>query len=266
MSYSLYIVSLSLFTFASFGYLLDIKMTRWFNSLAPTLFNLATLTLVIFTTQQYLQGSSDTALLLITLTAIASCIFMYFFKINALASFISPFISLVLIIIPLLERSGFATPTTSESSTVSALLYSHIILAVLGQTLAILAASVSALYILQFNSLKKRHFNSLLNTLPGLDKLSYIMKLSLNVGFFLLSLALLSGIIYTQMFWQDSNNELLPKIVWAILIWLWYLACLWLTQVIKVKTLTLAKMSLIGFVLLFVGYFGLFYKFPLWNL
>lgn len=265
MSYYLYILTLSLFTFTCFGYLLDLKLTKFFSSFAATIFNLATVSLILFMGSRYLTNNLNTTLLLITLVAVASSTLLYFYKMNVLVSFIAPFISLALILLPLFGGSNLPNAHTSGGSA-RILLYSHIILAVVGQTIAILSASIAAIYLVQFRSLKNRSFNSFLNNLPGLDKLSSMIKVSLDVGFLLLSLALLSGVIYTQFFWENSNSELIPKILWAVLIWLWYLACLWLTKVVKVKNLTLAKMSLTGFVLLAVGYFGVFADLMFWKL
>ncbi|MBI2601703.1 MAG: cytochrome c biogenesis protein CcsA [Deltaproteobacteria bacterium] len=135
----------------------------------------------------------------------------------------------------------------------------HIIGALAGELFAVLAAVLSFLYLVQVRLLKERRLDRLMFNLPALDVLERLLFISLGTGFFFLSLALLSGSI---IFWQEGmqNSALVGKLIWALVVWSWYLIALLSRFSWKVSRKTTARMSLWGFCLLGGAYFGFIFR------
>jgi ABC-type uncharacterized transport system permease subunit len=134
----------------------------------------------------------------------------------------------------------------------------HIIGATLGQGLALVAGVVALLYLWQRHMLKQKRFTAFSARLPALDQLEKILHFCLWAGFIFISLAMASGGYY--FFRQGRFSALgVEKFIWASTVWLWYLGTLIMKSVYAQPSRRIAKMSVIGFLLLSVAVYGLLF-------
>ncbi len=136
------------------------------------------------------------------------------------------------------------------------ILNAHIVMAVVGEACAIFAFIVALLYMLQDNALKSKKIANVIVDLPALDKLDRILVKFVWAGFILLSLSLLTGSLYTQLYVDNRTTPLDAKVVWAIVVWVWYMVILIQRNVFHKPTRSVATMCAIGFVILLFGFFG----------
>lgn len=134
----------------------------------------------------------------------------------------------------------------------------HIASAIAGQLFAVFAAVLSLLYLAQVRILKEKKLGRLMFKLPALDALEHLLFVSLGAGFFFLTIALPTGVVF---FWLEEmrNSVLVGKLIWALAVWVWYLVALLSRFSWKLSRKTSARMSLWGFCLLGGAYFGLFF-------
>lgn len=137
----------------------------------------------------------------------------------------------------------------------------HIAGATMGQVLALAASLVSVVYLWQQRVLKKKLLEQLTPGVPALDLLEKILVSSLWAGFLFLTAALLSGTVYFRWFYEGQINVYGEKIAWAVTVWLWYLAALLARNFFNIPMKRVAQMSLLGFLLLAMTFFGMsFYQ------
>jgi ABC-type uncharacterized transport system permease subunit len=95
------------------------------------------------------------------------------------------------------------------------------------------------------------------DNIPAIDKLGGLLGKSLWSGFVFLTLGLLSGALYTQLNGAMQQLHLEFKVIWAICVWIWYLATLLAKNIFNRPSKRIAQMSLAGFLLLAISYFGM---------
>lgn len=143
----------------------------------------------------------------------------------------------------------------------------HVAMALAGQVMAIAACVLSILYSWQYDALKKRRIDGINSDGPALERLDQWIKLTLNSGFVMLTLSLLTGAFFFTPLggsasMATSSVELLAtraKIFWAVAVWSWYLATLVARNVLRAPVRVIAKMSVIGFALMALAWFGLLF-------
>ena len=165
---------------------------------------------------------------------------------------ISPLIMLLLAIHLGLEWSR----AQFEQSLGSAYLACHITGAIAGEILAVCAAVIALFYLVQRRFLKEKRFAKLMLKIPALDLLDNLLVVTLGAGFLFLSVALLSGTVFLWHLEAQNKAALTVKLVWALTVWIWYFAALFSRVALQFSTKKLARMSLMGFILLVGAYFG----------
>lgn len=175
------------------------------------------------------------------------------FQLKLIGAFVAPLVTFILLMqFFLVPRRVGAEAVTSDSW----LLWTHVAMSAIGQAFAIIAAAISVLYLWLQNLLKKKRLSQLPKNIPAIDKVDFLLMLSLWAGFILLTLGLLSGALLVQLF--DMPDEgVWGKVLWAILVWLWYLAILLARNVFNRPSKRIAQMSLVGLLLLGFTYFGM---------
>jgi ABC-type uncharacterized transport system permease subunit len=176
------------------------------------------------------------------------------FNLRQIGAFVAPLATLILLL------KSFMAPGRIDAATagsVSVLSQIHIGFAVLGQAFAIIACAVSVLYLWQQNLLKKKLLDQLPQNLPAIDRLSTVLVASLWSGFVFITLGLLTGALFTQMRGGLSDAGIAAKVAWAIAVWIWYLATLLAKNVFNRPSKRIAQMSLGGFLLMAMTYFGM---------
>lgn len=197
--------------------------------------------------------SQTSGLILISALSLVTIIADLKFKVKLIGIMVAPIATIILLFLafsyPHVDHTQHAPPDLLATF--------HIGFAIIGQALSILAFALSVLYLLQQRALKKKLFNFITTATPPLDKLEVAMMFCLWVGFICLSLALLSGAIYFHFFVPTSFSDMFIKISWAMLVWIWYLAILVSKNVFAKSASVVARMSVIGFHLLLLTFFGL---------
>lgn len=248
------------FALASVVYLVSFQEGRTHKPMlgrtASSTFVLATLSVTAAVVIQYREASfSEAAALLLTSTIAWLAIAGHAaFNMRIIGAFVAPLSTLILLI------KFFVAPMRVETDNYdgnSLLLTLHVVPAILGQAFAIIACAVSIVFLWQQSLLKKKLLDQLTRNLPAIDRLERILAMSLWCGFLFITLGLLSGALYAQLSADTLELNLPAKVIWAVLVWVWYLATLLARNVFNRPSKRIAQMSLAGFLLLFMTYFGM---------
>lgn len=176
------------------------------------------------------------------------------FKTKLIGALVAPLVTFIL-----LMQFFVAPPKIIATAGAPDRIYvnAHIAMAIIGQAFAIIACAVSVLYLWQQNLLKKKLLTQLSGSLPAIDRLERLLMRTLWTGFIFITLGLLSGAILTQLYDLPVELRLGYKVIWACFVWGWYLATLLARNVFNRSSKRIAQMSLVGFLLLSMTYFGM---------
>jgi len=132
----------------------------------------------------------------------------------------------------------------------------HVTLAFAGLGGLAVAFASGLLYLVQLHELNTKRMGRLFQFTPPLATLDRLGRTSLVAGFTTFTLALLLGWLWTISFRQsfDQSN---PKVLWAIMCWLIFVAALGVRAGDGVKERRSALASVVGFSLIVVSYLGL---------
>ena len=183
------------------------------------------------------------------------------FGMRLIGAFVAPLATLILLIQAFVAPLKGAPPASAEAG--AALVSVHVAMAILGEAFAIIACAVSVVYLWQQNLLKKKLLDQLGQNVPAIDRLAFLLRVSLWSGFIFITLSLVTGALYTQMYEAPASLKLKAKVVWAACVWAWYLATLLAGSVFARPSRRIAQMSLAGFVLIAITYFGMGFFGPL---
>jgi cytochrome c-type biogenesis protein CcsB len=176
----------------------------------------------------------------------------YHYKPNLLGSFIMPFVFIMMFSASTLPR---------QIQPLSPILKSHwfgihIFLAFIGDAAFALACGVGIMYLIQDRNVKSKHLSGLFRRLPNLQMLDELNYRLISIGFPMLSLAILSGVLWaesaTGLYWRWD-----PKEVWSLISWLLYALVLHLRLTTGWRGKKAAVLSIVGFVLLIVTFFSI---------
>jgi ABC-type uncharacterized transport system permease subunit len=129
----------------------------------------------------------------------------------------------------------------------------HIILSLLSYSLLSIAALQAVLLAVQDHQLRHKHPGGFMRALPPMRVMESLLFQIIAVGFFLLSLALLSGIIYLE---DIFAQHLVHKTALSILAWLVFAILLFGRWQAGWRGRTAIRWTLGGFVALLLSYFG----------
>ncbi len=130
----------------------------------------------------------------------------------------------------------------------------HIVSSILAYSLFALAAVQAVMLAYQEHQLRKKRFGGLLRVLPPLQTQETLMFQMIGFGFFLLSLSLMSGI----MFLGDNifAQHLAHKTILSVVSWLVFAVLLFGRWRYGWRGRTAVKFCLFGFLILVLAYFG----------
>jgi ABC-type uncharacterized transport system permease subunit len=129
----------------------------------------------------------------------------------------------------------------------------HIILSLLAYSLLSIAALQAVLLAVQDHQLRHKHPGGFMRALPPMRVMESLLFQLIAVGFFLLSLALLSGVIYLE---DIFAQHLVHKTALSILAWLVFAILLFGRWQAGWRGRTAIRWTLGGFVALLLAYFG----------
>lgn len=224
---------------------------RWAFGLFVAATSLIVLALAISITDTYYSQTSG--LMLIACMSLVTIIATIGMKIRLMGILVSPLASLMLMFL----AYNYPDHPHIVGDQPPLLLEFHIFTAAVGQGFAIIAFGISCLYLFQRRALKFKKFQYLGEATPPLDRLERLLIASTWIGFALLTVGLFTGAIYTAISPPNSIAGLTIKVIWASIVWVWYLGILLARNVFDHRFSTIAKMNIVGFTLLLVMFFGL---------
>lgn len=132
----------------------------------------------------------------------------------------------------------------------------HATLALISYACFTIAAGVAVMYLIQNYFLKTKKFGALFQKLPSLETLDEISYRCLTVGFPLLTVAIISGSIWSEQamgsYWVWD-----PKQTWSLIIWFIYAALLHGRLTIGWRGKRAAILAILGFVVVLFTFFAM---------
>ncbi|MEH6636745.1 MAG: cytochrome c biogenesis protein CcsA [Halioglobus sp.] len=149
--------------------------------------------------------------------------------------------------------STFAPATAPVVSNFSGGILLHISSSILAYSVLTLAAFQSALLAVQDHQLKHRHTRGIIQILPPLQLMESMLFELLWIGVILLSIAIASGFVFIDDIFAQS---LVHKTVLTIIAWLLFSVLLWGHYQLGWRSRTAVRLTLAGFALLMLAFFG----------
>src|SRR5437867_8709723 len=138
----------------------------------------------------------------------------------------------------------------------SAWLPVHVVLATLGDAVFALAFSASLLYLVQERRLKAHRGRELLRHLPSLETLDRVNYACLVWGLVLLTLGIVSGIIWAHEAWGRRLWTSDPKLVFTLVVWAIYVILLQGRMTAGWRGRRAATLTIAGFAVLVASLVG----------
>lgn len=181
--------------------------------------------------------------------------FIYFerrFKVTTLGSFVVPVALMMLLASSSLHGEVRQLHPVLQSNW----FWFHALLAFASYACFTIAAGIAVMYLIQRYFLKTKHFGALFQKLPSLETMDDISYRCLTVGFPLLTVAIISGSIWSEQavgsYWVWD-----PKQTWSLIIWLIYAALLHGRLTIGWRGKRAAILSILGFIVVLVTFLGM---------
>ena len=147
----------------------------------------------------------------------------------------------------------FAPDTSAVASHLSGGMLLHVSSSILAYAVLTLAAIQSGLLAIQDHQLKHRHTRGIIQILPPLQLMESMLFELLWIGVTLLSIAILSGAVFIDDIFAQS---LVHKTVLTLIAWLLFSLLLWGHYQLGWRSQTAVRLTLAGFVLLMLAFFG----------
>ncbi len=186
------------------------------------------------------------------------CVLVLFFyheiryKMGILSSFVMPIIFVLMI-----SSAFFSREITALDPVLNSRWFEiHVILAFMGDAAFAMAFGIGTMYLLQERYVKSRHLGDLFRKLPSLQSLDEINFKLILLGFSLLTLAIISGIIWAHSAW-GSYWRWDPKEVWSLITWIIYALVLHLRVTVGWRGKKAAMLSIFGFAIVIFAFFGI---------
>lgn len=149
--------------------------------------------------------------------------------------------------------STFAPDTTPVAGHLGAGMILHISSSILAYAVLTLAAVQSAMLAAQDHQLKHRHTRGIVQILPPLQLMESMLFELLWIGVSLLTIAIVSGFVFIDDIFAQS---LVHKTVLTIVAWVLFSVLLWGHYQLGWRSQTAVRLTLTGFVLLMLAFFG----------
>lgn len=168
-----------------------------------------------------------------------------------------PLQNLLVVLFPLSAMSvlvsTYAPETAPLSTHLSGGMLMHISTSILAYAVLTLAAIQSALVALQDHQLKHRHTRGVVQILPPLQLMEKMLFELLLVGVLLLTVSIVSGFFFVEDLFAQ---HLVHKTVLTLVAWLLFSILLWGHYQLGWRSQTAVRLTLAGFVLLMLAFFG----------
>ena len=132
-------------------------------------------------------------------------------------------------------------------------LFVHVIISLISYSILCLSAAQSIILKLQEKKLQTNQPTGIIASLPSLDAMDSLLFKILALGILFLSASLLSGFIFLE---DIFAQHLAHKTILSILAWIIFLLLMYGRKRYGWRGSNAAKITLIGFFILFLSYFG----------
>ncbi len=149
--------------------------------------------------------------------------------------------------------STFAPETAVLETHLGGGMLLHIGSSIFAYAVLTLAAAQAAVLALQDHQLKTRQTRGLVRILPPLQLMENMLFEILWIGVILLTLAIMSGFLFVD---DIFAQHLVHKTVLTILAWLLFSTLLWGHYQLGWRSATAVRLTLVGFALLMLAFFG----------
>jgi cytochrome c-type biogenesis protein CcsB len=185
--------------------------------------------------------------------SIASVFLLLKYKLNLkiLGIYAAPLATLTAIIAFILPN----TPIQTSSIFKSVWLDMHIVTIFIGEASLAMACGAGLLYLVQEHAIKNKIRGFFFKRLPSLERIDNTGYACIIVGFSLLTLGLITGMVYAKSLW-GSFWSWDPKEIWSGVSWLIYAALLHGRISIGWRGRKAALMSIGGFTILLFTFIG----------
>lgn len=174
------------------------------------------------------------------------------YKVTTLGSFVVPVALLLLVVSSSLHGEVRQLPPILQSNW----FWFHALLAFASYACFTIAAGVAVMYLIQRYFLKTKRLGALFQKLPSLETMDEINYRCLTVGFPLLTVAIISGSIWSEKamgsYWVWDRKQ-----TWTLIIWLIYAALLHGRITIGWRGKRAAILSIIGFIVVLFTFFSM---------
>jgi cytochrome c-type biogenesis protein CcsB len=177
--------------------------------------------------------------------------FQFKYKLKILGVFAAPLCALIMVIVSQLSN----TPVEMKKILESYWLLIHIISVFLGDAAFALACGLGIIYLVQERTIKNKNHGFFFKRLPSLGLIDTTNYACIVIGFTLLTIGLLSGVVYAKTIWGRFWGWD-PKEVWSAVTWLLYAALLHGRISLGWRGRKAAIMSIVGFVVLMFTFLG----------
>jgi len=160
-------------------------------------------------------------------------------------------IALIMVIVSQLPDE----PAKTTQAFKSVWLVAHVMAIFIGEAAFALACGVGVLYLIQENSIKTKKHRFFFKRLPSLDLLDSTGYGCIVVGFTLLTIGLITGLVYAKSVWGRFWSWD-PKEVWSGISWLFYAALLHERLTVGWRGRRSAIMAIVGFGVLLFTFLG----------
>ena len=187
----------------------------------------------------------------------AWCIILLFFfleyryRIGLLGSFIMPVVFIMMLSSSILPRTIKPLSPVLQSYWFGI----HTLLAFTGDAAFALAFGIGIMYLVQEHYVKSKHLGGLFQRLPSLETLDEINYRLITIGWPLLTLAIITGVIWAETAW-GKYWRWDPKEVWSMITWFIYAAVLHVRLIAGWRGRRAAILSIIGFCAVLFTFFG----------
>jgi cytochrome c-type biogenesis protein CcsB len=173
------------------------------------------------------------------------------YKLGLLSSFIMPIVFLIMFSSSIFPREIKVLSPALQSYWFGI----HVILAFLGDAAFAMACGIGIMYLIQERNVKSKHLSILFQKLPSLQTLDELNYHLITLGFPLLTLAMITGVIWANSAW-GTYWRWDPKEVWSLITWIIYAIVLHLRLTVGWRGKKAAILSIIGFVFVIFTFFG----------
>lgn len=169
-------------------------------------------------------------------------------KTRVLGAFVAPFILLFLIA----AAGQGAAKSSLPSQWQGWLTVLHLVLAIAGEALFVLASAAGAMLLIQNSLIKKKKPGKMSHLLPSLGDLDRVNEFGLLWGSILLTVGMIGGAFYAAFVWEKVWVSD-PKVLWSFAVWVVYGILLHQRLAIGWRGARMAVLSCLAFILFFLS-------------